>query len=252
MVPGLKLSKDQCPSTVEEVKEMKKIPYIQAVGSLMYLAIATRPDIAYAVGVLARFSSNPGPAHWNAVKHLLRYLKGTIDCKLTLGASPASAPGLPEDLFTTYSDADHGGDKSTGRSTGAWVIKIGVGAVSWSSKLQSIVSLSTTEAEYVAAVAAGQELAWLRNLFYEMGYKPTRPSKLYIDNQSAVQVAKNPEHHGRLKHLDLRYYWLRDIVALKKIEILYCPTNEMPADSLTKSSPKVRVNVGREMVGMKN
>jgi len=230
---------------------MKKIPYIQAVGSLMYLAVATRPDIAYAVGVLARFSANPGLAHWMAVKHLLKYLKGTLDYKLTLGPSSPSSPGLPDDLLVTYSDADHGGDKSTGRSTGAWVIKIGGGAVSWSSKLQSIVALSTTEAEYIAGVSAGQELAWLRNLLYEIGYKPKTASKLFIDNQSAVQVAKNPEHHGRLKHLDLRYYWLRDIVGMKKIEVLHCSTNEMPADILTKALPKVKVNIGREMLGLR-
>ena len=247
MDPGCKLSKEQCPSTPEEMAEMKDIPYIHAVGSLMYLAIATRPDIAYTVGVLARFNSNPGPAHWNAVKHLFKYLKGTLDYKLTYGPGSSSS----SELFTTYSDADHGGYKSTGRSTGAWVVKIGTGTVSWSSKLQSIVTLSTTEAEYIAAVSAGQEILWLRNLFSEMGYMVEGGSTLYIDNRSAISVAKNPEHHGRLKHLDLRFYWLRDVVEAGTIKVVHIPTSEMPADVLTKGLVGVKVNIGREMLGLK-
>ena len=108
----------------------------------MYLAISTRPDCMHPVGVLSRFSSNPGKEHWNAVKHLFCYIKGTLDYKLTYSPDPSSTS-----LFTTYSDADHGGCKDTGRSTGAYVVKMGTGAVSWCSKLQSIVALSTTEAE---------------------------------------------------------------------------------------------------------
>ena len=115
----------------------------------MYLAISTCPDIAYAVGVLSRFSSNPGKEHWAAVKHLFRYLKGTLDYRLSYSPDPTFTS-----LFTTYSDADHGGCKDTGRSTGAYVVKMGTGAVSWSSKLQPIVAKSTTEAEYVAANSA--------------------------------------------------------------------------------------------------
>jgi len=224
---------------------MKSIPYIHAVGSLMYLAVSTRPDISYAVGVLARFSSNPGEAHWKAVKHLFKYLKGTMNYKLTY--SPTSG----SELFVTYSDADHGGDKSTGRSTSAWVVKMGTGAISWSSKLQSMVTLSTTEAEYIAANLAGQEIIWLQNFFYELGYSVEKPSTLYMDNQSAVAVAKNPEHHGRLKHLDLRYYWLRDVVEEGYISPVHCPTAEMPADLLTKPLAKLKVNLGREMLGLR-
>jgi hypothetical protein len=165
----------------------------------MYLAISTRPDIAHSVGVLARFSANPGQAHWAAVKHLFCYLQGTLDYKLTYEPDPYSSS-----LFSTYSDADHGGCKGTGRSTGAYIVKMGTGAVSWSSKLQSIVALSTTEAEYVAAVAAGVEVCWFRNLFTEFGFNlSTSPSPLFVDNQSALAVAKNPEHHGQMKHLDL-------------------------------------------------
>jgi transposase InsO family protein len=246
MDPGCKLSTEQAPSTPEDIEYMKNIPYIHAVGSLMYLAISTRPDIAYTVGVLARFNSNPGVAHWKAVKHVFRYLKGTLDYKLTYGPNFTNS-GI---AFSAYSDADHGGDKDSGKSTGAYVVKIGTGAISWSSKLQTMVTLSTTEAEYIAAVYAGQEILWLHNLFSEIGLEVKGSSKLHIDNQSAVSVAKNPEHHGRIKQLDLHFYWLRDEVENGKISVLHIPTSEMPADILTKPLTKVKVEVARQMLGL--
>ena len=111
-----------------------------------------------------------------------------------------------------YADADFGGDLDGRRSTSGMVVKMGTGAISWSSRLQTIVALSTTEAGFVAAVSAGQKRLWLRNLFTEFGFDVTSASTLRIDNLSALSVAKNPEHHGRMKHLDLRFYWLRDEV----------------------------------------
>ena len=176
---------------------------ISAVGALTYLGNTTHTDIAYSVRVLARFHSNPGWTHWLAVKHLLHYIKGTLDYAISYSPDPAQ----PE-TFVTFSDADHGGCKDTGRSTGGYVVKMGTGAVSWSSKLQNIVALSTTEAEYMAAVQAGKEIKWMRNLMLELGIPLPGASSLLIDNQSAISVAKNLEHHGRMKQLDLCYYWL--------------------------------------------
>ena len=243
--PSVRLSSAHSPTTPEDIGEMSSIPYLQAVGALMYLAIATRPDIAYSVGVLARFSKNPGLQHWKAVKHLFRYLKGTLDYKLTYsGLHPSS------ELFTAYTDADHGGNPDNGRSTSGYIVKMGNGAVSWSSCLQSIVALSTTEAEYVAATSAGQEILWFRNLFTEFGYNMDAPSTLHIDNQSALSVAKNPEHHGRMKHLDLRLYWLRDEVEKGSIRMVHLATNLMPADILTKALSRVKVGEMVEMLGL--
>ena len=102
-------------------------------------------------------------------------------------------------------------------------------------KLQPIVTLSTTEAEYVSATSAGQEILWLRNLFAELGFPLQGPSSLCLDNQSALAVTKQPEHHGRMKHLDLRFYWLRDAVKAGLIDVKYLPTRQMPADILTKT-----------------
>jgi hypothetical protein len=234
--PNVKLSLSMCPQSSSEIEEMKSIPYLQAVGSLMYLAIATRPDIAYAVGVLARFNKNPGIQHWKAVKHVFRYLKGTLDYKLTYTPDPNTS-----EIFTTFTDADHGGNPDNGRSTSGYVVKMGTGAISWSSKLQGIVALSTTEAEFVAATSAGQEILWLRNLIHEFGYPLPTPSTLFIDNQSALSVAKNPEHHGRMKHLDLRFYWLRNEVEKGTINLVHLRTDEMVADIMTKALARVKV-----------
>src|SRR3954454_16447070 len=140
MQPGLHLDKSMAPQTPDEVEHMAKVPYLNAVGSLQYLATMTRPDIAYAVSCLARFNAVPGPQHWAAVKHLLRYCKGTMAHRLTYSAQ------LGTELFTTFCDASHGDCKDSGRSTGGYVTMLGGGAIGWSSKLQSFVTLSTTEA----------------------------------------------------------------------------------------------------------
>jgi hypothetical protein len=192
--PGLRLSTSMCPQNDAEALEMRQYPYISVVGSLMYLAFTTRPDIAYAAGVLARFNSNPGLAHWQAAKHVLCYLKGTTTHKLIYQPSTSPEP------FITYSDADHGGNPDNGKSTGGYVVKIGSGAVSWSSKLQSLVALSTTEAEHISAVEAGKEILWIRSFMGELGYDISGPSLLRMDNQSAIAVSKNPEHHSKMKH----------------------------------------------------
>jgi len=189
--------------------------------------------------------SNPGIAHWHAVKHLLRYLKGTADYSITYAPDPSSS-----ELFSRYSDADHSGCKDTGRSTGGYLVKIGTGAVSWSLKLQSIVALSTTEAEYIAAISAGKEIRWMRNLLYEMGFTASGPSVLRVDNQSAISVAKHPEHHGRMKQLDLRWYWLRDVVHKEIIASVFVPTNDQPADILTKALTRPKVELFCGMLGL--
>ena len=224
---------------------MQKIPYLTAIGSLMYLATMTQPDIAYTAGILARFGTNPGIAHWGAVKHLLRYLKGTTKYALTYKPDPTST-----EPFTTFSNADHRGCRDSGRSTGGYLVKVGTGAVCWSSKLQGIVALSSTEAEYSAAVEAGKEIYWMRNLMSEMGIKQTGPSTLHIDNQSAIQVTKNPEHHSRMKQLDLKFFWLRDAVERNVIIPSYTRMDQMPADILTKSLPKVKVDTFNKMLGL--
>lgn len=228
MDPGLQLSKTLAPANDEEVEYMKKVPYMSAVGALMYLAIGTRPDIAYAVGKLAQFNSNPGPIHWEAVKRVFRYLKGTIDLRLTYREDGSA------DIFTAYSDSDYAGCIDTRKSTTGYALKMGTGAVSWSSKKQTFVALSSTEAEYVAASITGQEVVWMRSLLQELHFKVNEASPLNMDNQSAIAAIENPEHHGRMKQVDVRYHWIRDGARFKRLRTTYLPTEEMPADMLTK------------------
>ena len=142
------------PQSLEDKDFMSKVPYLSAVGSLQYLAM-TRPDIAHSVAYLARFNANPGPAHWNALKHLFQYIKGTSDHKLTYRCDLARS-----EPFITYTEASHGDYVDTGRSTASFMTMMAGGAIDWYSKLQTIVALSTTEAEYMAAIEAVEEIAY--------------------------------------------------------------------------------------------
>jgi hypothetical protein len=138
------------------------VPYQALIGSLMYLMLATRPDIAFAVSQLSRFAGRPSEAHWKAGKHLLRYIQGTLDYGLTYTRSSAPTPLLG------YSDADWSNDPSTSRSVGGYAFMLAGGAISWSSALQPLVSLSSTEAEYIALTDAAKEAIWLKTFFEEI------------------------------------------------------------------------------------
>jgi hypothetical protein len=113
-----------------------------------------------------------------------------------------------------------------------------------------VIALSTTEAKFIAAVEAGKEILWMQNILKEFDYQVTSPSTLWIDNQSCISVAKNPEHHGHMKHLDLWFYWLRDVVQSGQISPQYIPTAEMPADILTKALPHQKVETCRGLMGL--
>jgi hypothetical protein len=243
--PGSRLDMSQCLQMPEDDEFMRDKPYVSAVGALMYLAIATHPDIAHTVGVLCCFMSKPSPAHWKAAKHLFCYLRGSVDHRLTYAPDPSCSQ-----LFTTYSDTDHGGNPDNGRSTSAYIVKMGTGAVSWMSRLQSIIALLTTEAELISAVSAGQEIVWMRLFLGELGYSFDAPSLLLVDNQLAIQVAHNPDHHRRMKHLDLRFFWLRGMVNSGVIAMRYVPTTDMAVDLLTKALARVKVAAALPQLGL--
>lgn len=209
------------------------------------LSIATRPDISYAVGVLCRYNANPGPKHWAAVKHLLRYLNRTKDLKLHYAPDSSTEP------FTTYSDADLGGNVDNSRSTAGFLVKVGTGVVHWGSKLQRHTSLSTTESEYTTASAAGCELMWMRYFLEEVGYDMSKPSLLKMDSASAIQVAKNPEHISTMKHVHRCYNWIREKVEeTKEIRIAHVPGADNPADIFTKPLRKPKFTQFRDMLGL--
>ena len=202
--------------------------YQSIVGSLLYAAITTRPDIAQAVGVVSKFCANQ---NITAAKRILRYLKGTVYLGL-------SYKKCADEKLIGYSDADWAGDMDDRHSTSGNVFLLAKGAVSWLSKKQATVALSTTEAEYVALSTATQEAIWLRRLLADVGKPLEEPIVINEDNQGAIAMAKNPVGHARTKHIDIRYHFVREGVQDGAIILKYVATGEMIADILTKPLPK--------------
>ena len=173
--------------------------YQSAVGSLLYLSNWTRPVITYAVSSVSRFCTNPTKQHWTAVKRIMRYLKGTPNHGLIYSKND------PKDCVG-YSDADWAGDVNDRKSTSGYLFKISGAPVSWRSKKQSCTALSTAEAEYMALSSAAQEVTWIRQLTKDLQNGPTRPTVIHEDNQAAICMAKNPQFHGRTKHIDITLF----------------------------------------------
>lgn len=224
MDPGLKLANANADDTVVD-----PVAYQSAVGSLLYLSIASRPDIAFAVGCAARYTSKPTSVHWALVKRIMRYLKGSIDIGLKYQGA-----GSEGETMTAFCDADWAGDLDHRKSTSGYVLMLSNGAVSWKSKKQTVVALSTAEAEYVALSSATQEVSWMRKLLADLGENTGVPTTIHEDNQSAMAIASNPVNHNRTKHIDIKYHYVRQAVQEGVIKLQYCSTSDMVADVLTK------------------
>jgi hypothetical protein len=238
-----KLSTKQSPSTDEEKEDMERIPYASAVGSLMYAMVCTRPDIAHAVGVVSRFLSDPGREHWNAVKWIMRYLRGTSKLCLSFGS------GKP--MLVGYTDSDMAGDVDTRKSTSGYLITFSGGAVSWQSRLQKCIALSTTEAELIAATEACKELLWMKKFLQELGFKQQQ-YVLFCDNQSTIHLAKNSSFHSRSKHIDARYHWIRDTLNDKLLTLEKIHTDDNGSDMLTKALTREKLETCCSIAGMAN
>jgi len=249
--------------------------YQSLVGSIMYAMLGTRPDLAYAISTLSKFNSCPAEEHHAAAKRVLRYLQKTKDHGLLFKG--LEDPGFPEVIG--YTDSDWAGNLETRRSTGGYVFILGNAAVSWKTKRQSMASLSSTEAEYVALSEATKEAMWLRRLLREIETRnvpreevnlakyhedeinrqwklweednweelqtedkavSSRPQKIKADNQGCIKLAENVLGGSRAKHIEIRYHYVRDMLGQGKIELLYEPTATMTADVLTKALPRDR------------
>ena len=201
------------------------------IGSLVYASIATRPDISEAVGKLSQHMSRPNNEHWAAAKRVLRYIKGTLKFGLKFERSNNFE-------LIGYSDADWAGDVDTRKSTSGYSFMLGKATIAWASKKQSVVALSTTEAEYIALCSATQEAVWLRRLLGSLRQGQARPTTVHEDNRGAISLSKNPKDHARTKHIDIKYHYVRDAVQKNYINVEHCETKRMIADTLTKGLPK--------------
>ncbi len=225
-------------------------PYSQLVGSLMYLSICTRPDISYPVGALARYMTNPTTVHGQAAKAVVKYLKGTSNHGITYGPTTGQSPyNSPEIKLAGYCDSDYAGDVDTRRSTTGYVFMVNGGAVSWQSKLQPTVAVSTAEAEYMSAAAAVKEGLWLRKLMADLG-RPTA-IKIFADNQSAIKLLRNPISSLRSKHIDVVHHFARERVMRGEVTFSYIKTTDQMADILTKALPGVKHHQCKEDMGVK-
>ncbi|KAM2111637.1 hypothetical protein ACFX1R_014233 [Malus domestica] len=175
------------------------------------------------VGLVSRYMETPRESHWLAVKRILRYIR----------------------------DSDWGGDQDERKSTTGYVFFLGSTTFSWTSKKQSIIASSSCEAEYVAVASTVCEAIWLRNLLKSVCHPQVESTVIHVDNMSAIKLAKNPVQHGRSKHIDTRFHFLRDHVKQKTIELVYCHTKEQVADIFFKPLPVESFRLLREMLGMK-
>ncbi|KAK5773528.1 hypothetical protein PVK06_049834 [Gossypium arboreum] len=236
---GMEILRDRKANN--EIEYMSHVPYSSAVGSLMYAMVCSRPDLSYAVSAVSRYMANPGKEHWKVVQWILRYLRGTTNVCLQFGRTKDGVIG--------YVDADFAGDLDRRRSLTGYVFTIGGCAISWKATLQTTVALSTTEAEYMAITEACKEAIWLKGLFSELN-EDLQISTVFCDSQSAIFLTKDQMFHERTKHIDIRYHFVRDIIARGDIVVSKISTHENPADMMTKSLPITKFEHCLDLVGV--
>ena len=224
---------------------MQAIPYASVVGSLMYAQICTRPDISFAVGMLGRYQSNPGLDHWKVAKKVLRYLQGTKEYMLTYRRSDHLE-------VIGYSDSDYAGCVDTRKSTCGYMYLLAGGAISWKSVKQSVIATSTMEAKFVACFEAMVQAKWLRNFISGLGIVDSiaRPLKIYCDNSAAVFFSKNDKYSKGAKHMELKYFAVKEEVQKQRVSIEHISTNLMIVDPLTKGLPSKTFTGHVERIGL--
>lgn len=239
--PGFKI---ECCN--QDCKRVDVTRYQSMIGSLMYLAVMTRPDILHAVCKMAQCNQDPHVEHETAVKHIFRYLCGTRDMKLHYNSSEG------ELKIQAFVDADWGNDVTDRKSYGGHAFMMAGGVFSYESKKQNTVALSSTEAEYIALTSVAKEAVYLSNLLSELELNiDCRTMIVNCDNLSAQNIAKNSMYHSRTKHIDIKYHFLKNLVQDDKIKIRYVESNENLADVFTKSLQKGKHEKFTKMLGIK-
>jgi hypothetical protein len=237
-----------CHRTEEEKVPMINVPFLEGVGSLMHLANLNRPDISFALVQVSRFSQNPGMEHWKGLKRILAYQRKAVNHGLLFGGGSNKLCG--------YVDVEYAGDLEIRRSTSGAVFILNNGHISWQSRHQTCVALSTKESEFIAASDGTKEAIWLRRLYTELGGADlTVP--LRCDNQGAIALILNPIFHQRTKHMDVRFFFVSDAQQEGKIVVIYMKTELQLADIFTKalSTPRfemLRHNLGVQELSIQN
>lgn len=211
--------------------DTEKRPYQELIGALMYVTVGTRPDIAHAVSALSQFKSCHRGEHWAAAKRVLRYLRGTSDIGLTFHKNNQPLRG--------FADADWGNCAVDRRSYSGYVFTLSGGSVTWESRKQRTVALSSTEAEYMAIANATKEAMYLTNFLKELGCADLADATIYNDNRSAGLLAENPVFYSRSKHIDIKHHFIRQAISERALRLVYLP-EEMIADVLTKALSGVK------------
>lgn len=225
-------------------KENPDVPYRELIGSLMYLAQGTRPDIAFAVSALSQWCTSYNQIHWTCAKRVLRYLKETINHGLFYKKTGGSLVG--------FTDADWGNCGKDRRSYSGLVFLLANAAISWRSCKQRTVALSSTEAEYTALSDAAREAIYLSSFLKEIGFSSLSNVTVHNDNQGAAKLAANSAFHPRSKHIDIKHHFIREVLAENRLALTYTPTEYMVADALTKALPNEKHSFCTRGMGIKN
>jgi hypothetical protein len=242
METGVDLNYDAPGVSAQLLTPSQKELYRKAVGRLLYVSRGTRPDITYAVSHISQFMEEPRTTHLKAAQRVFKYLKGTRDFRLVLGGKNTTLFG--------YSDADWASQIHR-RSISGFAFFLGIGAVTWSSKKQPIVTLSSTESEYVALTHAAKELLWLQKLLTDLSFiYSNSTTTLFCDNQGAITLSKDSTYHARTKHIDVHFHFIRQTVMQGRASLIYCPTDDMIADAFTKALNRFKLQKFRDLLGV--
>ena len=236
-----KLTADMSPTTDEEREEMKCVPYRELVGAIGFISVTVRPDISFSVAQVSQFLSNPGRKHWEACKRILRYLKHTQNEGLVLGTND-------EDLVA-LADSDFAGHPDNRKSTTGFALMLYGGCVSWVSRLQKVISLSSTESEYYAMGECVREVVWLRSLLSDLNISQST-TRVLNDNMSALRLVQNDEFRKRSKHIEVRHHYIREKQRMKEIVVEHIPTEEQAADLLTKNLTEKKLESCKKGLGI--
>ena len=235
MSPNVKLIVDLLSKSVDPSL------YRSMIGSLLYLT-ANRLDISYSIGVCARYQANPNKSHMTALKRIIKYVKTTSEFSVWYSKDPS-------DVLAGYSDADWAGNANDRKSALGGCFYVGNNLVSWMSKKQNCISLSTTEAEYIAAGSCCTQLLWMKKLLHDYGICQEHLT-IYCDNTSAINISKNPIQHSRTKHIEIRHHFIRELVEDGTLTLEFIYTDDQKADLFTKPLDSKRFKFLHQNIGV--